>query len=208
MHMSIGVVLFPDFEILDAFGPIEMLGMHPDSFRLCMVAEARGMVSSVQGPKCLAEDAFDDDVAYDAILVPGGQGTRREINNRSMIEWLRLRAGQAQFVTSVCTGAALLAKAGVLNGRKATTNKMNFDWVASQGPKVLWQHEARWVEDGNIFTSSGVSAGMDMALAFISRTLGETAAEDAALWAEYTWHRDADVDPFARAWRTRRGDRG
>ncbi len=208
MHMSIGVVLFPDFEILDAFGPVEMLGMHPESFQLRMVAEARGMVSSVQGPRCLAEDAFDDDVAYDAILVPGGQGTRREVNNRSMIEWLRLRAGQAQFVTSVCTGAALLAKAGVLDGRMATTNKMNFDWVASQGPNVLWQREARWVEDGNIFTASGVSAGMDMALAFISRTLGETAAEDAALWAEYTRHRDAAVDPFAKVWRTRREDRG
>ena len=207
MHMSIGVVLFPDFEILDAFGPIEMLGMHPESFQLRMVAEERGTVSSVQGPKCLAEDEFGDDVAYDAILVPGGQGTRREVNNPSMVEWLRRRAGQAQFVTSVCTGAALLAKAGVLDGRNATTNKMNFDWVASQGPKVLWQYEARWVEDGNIFTSSGVSAGMDMALAFISRTLGETAAEDAALWAEYTRHRDATVDPFAKAWRTRREDR-
>ena len=208
MHMSIGVVLFPDFEILDAFGPVEMLGMHPESFQLRMVAEARGMVSSAQGPKGLAEDAFGDDVAYDTILVPGGQGTRREVDNRSMIEWLRLRAGQAQFVTSVCTGAALLAKAGVLDGRKATTNKMNFDWVASQGPNVLWQREARWVEDGNIFTASGVSAGMDMALAFISRTLGEPAAEDAALWAEHTRHRDAAVDPFAKVWRTRREDRG
>ena len=208
MHMSIGVVLFPDFEILDVFGPVEMLGMHPESFQLRMVAETRGMVSSVQGPKCLADDEFGDNVTYDAILVPGGQGTRREVDNRSMIEWLRLRAGQAQFVTSVCTGAALLAKAGVLDGRRATTNKMNFDWVASQGPTVLWQHEARWVEDGNIFTSSGVSAGMDMALAFISRTLGEEAAEDAAIWAEYTRHREAAVDPFAKAWRTRREDRG
>ncbi len=203
MHMSIGVVLFPDFEILDVFGPIEMLGMHPELFEFRMVAETRGAIASVQGPKCLAEDEFGDSVAYDAILVPGGQGTRREVNNRSMVEWLRHRTRQTQFVTSVCTGAALLAKAGVLDGRKATTNKMNFDWVASHGPRVLWQHDARWVEDGNIFTSSGVSAGMDMALAFVSRTLGEKAAEDAALWAEYTWHRDSSHDPFASAWRAR-----
>ena len=203
MHMSIGVVLFQDFEILDVFGPIEMLGMYPKTFQLRMVAEARGVISSVQGPKCLAEDEFGDSVTYDAILVPGGQGTRREVNNRSMIEWLRRRAEQSQFVTSVCTGAALLAKAGVLDGRKATTNKRAFDWVASQGPKVHWKYDARWVEDGNIFTSSGVSAGMDMALAFISRTLGEKAAEDAALWAEYSRHRDAAVDPFAEAWRAK-----
>ena len=82
---------------------------------------------------------------------------------------------------------------------------MNFEWVASQGPDVHWEYNARWIEDGNIFTSSGVSAGMDMSLAFISRTLGEKAADDAALWAEYSWHRNAAIDPFADAWRMKRG---
>ena len=203
MRMSVGIVLFPDFEILDAFGTVEMLGMYPETFQLHMVAETRGHVASAQGPNCLAEDGFGDGNDYDAILVPGGQGSRREVNNRSMVEWLRRQATQAQFVTSVCTGAALLARAGVLDGRKAATNKMNFDWVASQGPHVHWQYDARWVEDGNIFTSSGVSAGMDMTLALISRILGEKAADDAALWAEYSWHKDPAIDPFADAWRIR-----
>ena len=203
MRMSIGVTLFPEFEILDVFGPIEMLGMYPETFQLHLVAETRGHVASAQGPICLADKEFGDGTDYDAILVPGGQGTRREIDNRSMVEWLKRQATQAKFITSVCTGAALLAKAGILDGRKATTNKMNFAWVASQGPEVHWEYDARWVEDGDIFTSSGVSAGMDMALAFISRILGSRAADDAALWAEYSRHRDPAIDPFADVWRTR-----
>ena len=203
MRMTVGIVLFPDFEILDVFGPVEMLGMHPQTFELRMVAESRGCVSSAQGPRCVADDGFDDEADYDVILVPGGHGTRREVDNASMLRRLERRSGRARFVTSVCTGAALLARAGVLDGRHATTNKMNFDWVVSQGPAVHWKYDARWVEDGNMFTSSGVSAGMDMTLAFIARILGEQSADDAALWAEYSWHRDADVDPFADAWRTR-----
>ena len=203
MRMTVGIVVFPEFEILDVFGPVEMLGMHPETFELRMVAESRGSVSSAQGPRCVVDDGFVDDTDYDVILVPGGQGTRREVDNVSMLRWLERRCSKARFVTSVCTGAALLARTGVLDGRQATTNKMNFEWVVSQGPHVHWKHDARWVEDGNIFTSSGVSAGMDMTLAFIARTLGEQSADDAALWAEYSWHRDADIDPFADAWRAR-----
>ena len=201
MHMTVGIVVFPDFEILDVFGPVEMLGMYPESFELRMVAESRSCVSSVQGPRCVADDGFDDDMDYDVILVPGGQGTRREVDNASMLRWLERRCGKARFVTSVCTGAALLARAGVLDGRYATTNKMNFEWVVSHGPDVHWKYDARWVEDGNTFTSSGVSAGMDMTLAFMARVLGEQSADNAALWAEYSWQKDADVDPFADAWR-------
>ena len=203
MRMTVGIVVFPDFEILDVFGPVEMLGMHPETFELRMIAQSRGSVSSAQGPRCLADDGFDDDKDYDVILVPGGQGTRREVDNPSMLHWLEGQCSKSRFVTSVCTGAALLARAGVLDGRHATTNKMNFDWVVSQGPDVHWKYDARWVEDGNMFTSSGVSAGMDMILAFIAHILGEQSADDAALWAEYSRHRDADVDPFADAWRTR-----
>jgi transcriptional regulator GlxA family with amidase domain len=99
---------------------------------------------------------------------------------------------------SVCTGSALFARAGVLDGRRATTNKMSFQWVADQGPEVHWVKEARWVEDGKLATSSGVSAGMDMALAVIARLYGEQVSNNVAIAAEYDWHRDAGWDPFAR----------
>lgn len=200
MKRTVGIVLFPDFEMLDAMGPVEMLGMHPDDFEIVNVAEQRGEVASVQGPKSVVDFTFTDEKHYDILLVPGGQGTRREVANPVIIDWLRDKSSGAEFVTSVCTGAALLAQAGILNGKRATTNKMNFAWVVEQGPTVDWVPEARWVEDGSVFTSSGVSAGMDMTLALIERLLGTKAAEDAALWAEYTWHRDKDDDPFAKAW--------
>ena len=101
-------------------------------------------------------------------------------------------------MTSVCTGSAILAKAGLLNGRQATTNKAAYEWVRTQGPDVFWQPHARWVEDGNYFTSSGVSAGIDMSLVVISRLFGEEKAEAIAVSAEYEWHRDPDWDPFAK----------
>ncbi|HWP66536.1 MAG TPA: DJ-1/PfpI family protein [Candidatus Limnocylindria bacterium] len=100
---------------------------------------------------------------------------------------------------SVCSGSLLLAAAGVLDGRRATTNKMFFGEIAAAAPAVQWVREARWVVDGPVVTSSGVSAGIDMALAVIAALFGTKTAEDLALVAEYEWHRDAGWDPFARA---------
>jgi transcriptional regulator GlxA family with amidase domain len=99
---------------------------------------------------------------------------------------------------TVCTGTALLARAGLLDGRQATTNKRAFAWVAAQGPNVHWVREARWVEDGTLVTSSGVSAGIDMALAVIARVGGAELSERLATAAEYDWHRDPRWDPFAK----------
>lgn len=130
--------------------------------------------------------------------MPGGFGTRREVDNSDLLEWLRERAARAEIVSSVCTGAALLARAGLLDGRRATTNKRAFGWVESQGPNVNWIKSARWVEDGRFWTSSGVSAGIDMALAIIARLVGSDAAEQAARTMEYEWRRDSGWDPFAR----------
>jgi len=132
------------------------------------------------------------------ILVPGGIGTREGVRDAKLLGWLRERAQQAEIVTSVCTGAALLAKAGILDGIGATTNKLVFKWVEEQGPAVKWIKQARWVEDGKFVTSSGVSAGIDMALAVIARLVGSEVAENAATFMEYEWHRDASQDPFAK----------
>ena len=109
------------------------------------------------------------------------------------------RAADAEIVASVCTGSAILAKAGLLDGRPATSNKQAFTWVKKQGPKVEWVKQARWVEDGKFYTSSGVSAGIDMSLAVIARILGIDVSESLALATEYEWHRDSSWDPFAEA---------
>ncbi|MEM1188378.1 MAG: DJ-1/PfpI family protein [Pseudomonadota bacterium] len=196
---DVGVLLFEGFETLDVMGPVELFGMHPDAFSVHFVAEDSGNVASAQGQKVVAERSLGGDDHYDIVLVPGGQGTRRAILNPAILNWITRMAEESEVLTAVCTGSALLAKAGVLDRMRATSNKMSFAWVKEQGPGVNWIDQARWVEDGKVFTSSGVSAGMDMTLAVISRLLGEDAAEDAALRAEYTWHRDAQHDPFAAA---------
>jgi len=197
---TLGVVLFEGFELLDVFGPCEAYGIHDlgGAFRLTTVAAEAGAVASAQGPSALAEFAFDNCPPLDLLLVPGGIGTRREVENAALIAWLRARAARAELVTSVCTGAALLARAGLLDGLRATTNKRAFAWVVSQGPQVHWIKQARWVEDGKFATSSGVSAGIDMALAIIARLVSPDAADKAAIAMEYEWHRDAAWDPFAK----------
>ena len=106
-------------------------------------------------------------------------------------------AKNVELTTTVCTGTALLARTGLLDNRAATSNKMAWDWVTQHGPNVNWRRRARWVDDGNIITSSGVSAGIDMALALIARLHGRATAEQAARVMEYIWNDDPANDPFA-----------
>jgi putative intracellular protease/amidase len=194
---TLGVVLFEGFELLDVFGPLEMFGLAADHFEIRLISENGGVVASRQGPKSICDDSFQSAPAIDVLLVPGGIGTRGEVNNPVLLDWLKERSQQAELVASVCTGSALLAKAGVLDGLRATSNKLAFAWARSQSEKVQWQQRARWVEDGKVFSSSGVSAGIDMALAVIAKLVSEQTAEEAAKFAEYTWQRDASCDPFA-----------
>ena len=194
----LGAVVFPDFELLDLFGPLEMFGVLQGLVEIAVVAEKKGPVASSQGPEAMARFDFDDCPALDLILVPGGIGRLVQVENPAMLGFLAARAPRADVAMSVCTGAALFARAGLLDGRRATTNKMLFQWVMEQGPRVEWVKAARWVEDGRFATSSGVSAGMDMALAIIERLYGETVTRNVAVSTEYDWHRDPSWDPFAK----------
>jgi transcriptional regulator GlxA family with amidase domain len=197
---TLGVVLFEGFELLDVFGPLEAWGMlaNMGQCKVTMVAERSGAITSAQGPKAIAEFGFDDCPRLDLILIPGGIGTRKEISNQKLLDWLKARAEKAEVVSTVCTGTAILAHTGLLDGRRATTNKRAFKWVSEQSAKVNWIREARWVEDGKFATSSGVSAGIDMALALMARLYGAETAEKIAVAMEYEWHRDANWDPFAK----------
>ena len=195
---TLGIVLYPKFELLDVMGPAEMFGNLGPRVKVVMIAQQAGPVASVQGPQVVAEYGFDDCPPLDLLLVPGGFGTLVEVKNEPLLEWLRSRGEQAEITMSVCSGSALLAKAGLLDGRRATSNKQFFQYAVNQGPKVDWVKEARWVEDGNRVTSSGVSAGMDMALAVIARLYGAETAEKIANATEYQWHRDPHVDPFVK----------
>lgn len=193
----VGIALFDRFELLDVFGPAEFFGLLKGHFNLLMIGPERGSVASAQGPKVIADVAFGEVSELDLILVPGGIGTRKQVENEEFLAWLKKISSQAEYVTSVCTGSALLARAGVLDGKRATSNKWALDWVMSQGPYVNWVKKARWVEHGKYWTSSGVSAGMDMGLALIGRLHGSQIADGVAKGTEYDRHVDPNWDPFA-----------
>jgi putative intracellular protease/amidase len=192
----IGIVLYPGFEVLDVFGPVEMWANDP-SFQVVFIAETAGDVRSAQGAIVKAEYGFADTPTLDVLMVPGGAGTMAELENPAMLDFIRKQDATTDFTTSVCTGSALLAKAGVLKGRKATSNKAAFSLAVQQDPSVDWKKKARWVEDGKYFTSSGVSAGTDMALALVARIHGLDHAKALAASLEYRWNPRADDDPFA-----------
>lgn len=194
---KVGALIFPGFELLDLFGPLEMLGMLPDHYDLHLVAQTSGPVQSNQQVSAYAASDLTDETDFDILFVPGGAGTRKEVSNKVVLDWIIHASDAAEFTVSVCTGSALLAKAGVLDGRRATTNKLAFDWVTQQGPKVNWIRRARWVQDDQFVTSSGVSAGTDMSLGLIALMHGRELAEKVAHWAEYTWNSDPQHDPFA-----------
>lgn len=202
--LILGAVLYEGFELLDMFGPLEMFtAVAPEVLQVVMIAEKKGAVkagsmANSPMPTCIADYGFDDAPDLDLILVPGGIGTFAALENDKILSFLRDRSKKAQLTSSVCSGSALLAKAGLLDGHRATSNKMFFNLAVTQSDKVEWIEAARWVEDGKFVTSSGVSAGIDMALAIIARLFGNEMAETIAKGAEYTWHREADVDPFAQ----------
>ena len=195
--MRLGTIFYNDFEMLDAYGPLEMFGALGDKIELVTIAEMAGNVASSAGPKTVADYGYADAPELDLILLPGGIGTIAELQNEALLDFLKQRCPRSQVTMSVCTGSALLAKAGLLDGMAATTNKMFFELARSQGDLVQWQEAARWVDAGQYVTSSGVSAGTDMALAVIQRIFGSELAEQVMNYTEYQWHRDAASDPFA-----------
>lgn len=194
--LRIGAVIYPNFELLDIYGPLELLGLLGERVSITMLADEAGEVKSNQGPKGIADASVHEDTGYDILVIPGGQGTRALAQNDRFLDALRNHACKARFVASICTGSALLAKAGLLDGKRATSNKIAFNWVMTQGPNVTWVREARWVEDGPFFTSSGISAGMDMTLGLIQRLFGKDTSTEVARRAEYVWNDDKSIDPF------------
>lgn len=196
----VGVVLYPGFEVLDVFGPVEMWAYVPD-FQVVMISEKGGAVKSAQGASAVADFSFADAPQLDIMMIPGGVGTRTELNNPAYLDFIRKQDAKTHLTTSVCTGSALLAKAGLLKGHKATSNKAFFSLATSQDASVDWQGKARWVEDGKYITSSGVSAGTDMALGLVARLYGKERAGLLAHSLEYIWSDDAGNDPFAIAYK-------
>ncbi|WP_101776391.1 DJ-1/PfpI family protein [Pasteurella oralis] len=193
--MNIYCLLFDDYETLDLMGPVEFLFRIPN-VQLHYISKQGGLIKSYQGFKtdtvsitCLLEKSI--------LLIPGGQGTRQLVGDTSFLTWLTQLVKDARFCLSVCTGSALLAATKQLNGKYATSNKLAFEWVRQVNPDVKWKTVARWVKDNKFYTSSGISAGMDMTLGFIRDHYSEALARQIANQTEYVWNDDPEKDEFA-----------
>jgi transcriptional regulator GlxA family with amidase domain len=137
--------------------------------------------------KVIPDHTFEDCPKLDILVVPGGWGTRKEIKNPTMLDWLRRRAAEVETLTSVCTGAMLLGFAGLLDGHHATTHWRSLDWMRESFPSVAVEYGQHVVEDGRILTSAGISAGIDMALKVVGRYYGEDVARATARHMEYPY---------------------
>lgn len=203
---NFGVLLFPAFQALDIFGPLDALNLLSTQFVMNLT-----LISSTMDPVSTAHHAmkpistfsetinpthtFANAPPLDVLIVPGGMGTRdKGLENH--IAFIKNRFPTVKYLLTVCTGSGLAARAGVLDGRKATTNKKSWNETVALGPKVKWQAQARWVVDKHVWSSSGVSAGIDMTLAWIGKVFGTEAAEWTANGMEYEREFDSRNDPF------------
>lgn len=191
------ILVFDGVEVLDFAGPFEVFSRtrtepgfesrRSDAtapFRVYTVAPERREVVATGGLRVSAHFTFEDAPRTDLLVVPGGFGARALVEQPATIDWVRRVAADARLVTSVCTGAAVLARAGLLRGRRATTHHGSFDWLASLDPTLTVERGARWVDD-TVVTSAGVSAGIDMAFAVVEKRCGREVADETARYIEY-----------------------
>lgn len=199
VRKTVGVVLFDDVEVLDFTGPYEVLAgarldesarWQTDSpFDLRLVAQG-DVVRCYGGMRVNTDHRLDDCPPLDWLIVPGGWGTRRETDNAALVGWIGERSRQAALTASVCTGARLLAAAGVLDGRRATTHWNSLDWLAESYPQVRVERDLHVVDDGDVVTSAGISAGIDLAMTLVARECGEAVATQLARYMEYPYPQD------------------
>ncbi|MCE3228579.1 MAG: inhA [Bacteroidetes bacterium] len=193
---NIAVLLFNDFETLDVFGPVEIFGRLTELYSIKFYSLNGGLIFNKHNVSISTQklDSISNDI--EIFIIPGGIGTRKEVDNTPLIEKIKTISNLSTYVFTVCTGSALLAKTGLLNNRRATTNKRAFAWAITNGEHVHWDKTARWVVDEKFYTSSGVSAGMDMALGFLSDRHGIDFARKVAHEIEYNWIEEKDFDTF------------
>ncbi|HKB04610.1 MAG TPA: DJ-1/PfpI family protein [Gemmataceae bacterium] len=196
-RLRAGILLFPDVEVLDFTGPFEVLSAarldesrrreEPSPFDVVTVAERAEPIRATGGLRVVPDVTFDTCPWLDALVVPGGWGTRTEVDNPNLIAWLARTAAGARWVTSVCTGTFLLARAGVVAGRRVTTHWRSLDRLRTTHPDLTVDDEAQVTRDGNIWTSAGIAAGIDLALLVVADACGESVARSTARHMEYPY---------------------
>jgi transcriptional regulator GlxA family with amidase domain len=187
---NVAILIFDDVEVLDFCGPFEVFsttGQRPGAFRVYTVAEKPDPVTARGGLSVNPAYTIADCPPPDILLVPGGFGTRREMRNAALTEWIKTQAQTAERILSVCTGALLLAKAGLLDGLEATTHWAAMDLLREAAPNTTVHADRRYVDNGRIILSAGVAAGIDMSLYVVAKLHGAETAQETARNMEYDW---------------------
>jgi len=197
---KVGILVFPDVEVLDFCGPFEVFSVtrldeerrrqDPSPYEALIIAENPGVVVATGGLKVVPDHSLEDCPPLDVLVVPGGWGTRREMMNDRLIAWVAERAREVATLTSVCTGSLLLGKAGLLDGKRATTHWRVLEEMQERFPAVTVIDDQHVVEEGDLLTSAGISAGIDMALRVVARHHGEEVARATARHMEYPFPED------------------
>jgi len=221
--IHVGILVYEGFEPIDVWGFTEAFAISrfigtdyqsepPYPFEILFISNevkppgkseaVPAPIKSQNGPR-VAPDMFRDDALkypFDVLMIPGGQtgplveGKPEDV--KALMDWVKKMDKRVKLMTSVCTGAAVLALSGVLDGKPAATNHNAFPWVVTFGPRVHWDNVLRWVDAGHYVTSAGVSAGTDMGFHLVDRLMGRAVAEAAVKEAEYDWHRDPQTPIF------------
>jgi transcriptional regulator GlxA family with amidase domain len=196
----VGILVFREVEVLDFCGPFEVFSTtrldesrrrdETSPYEVVLVAEAREVVVASGGLKVVPDHTPQDCPPLSVLVVPGGWGTRREIGNPGLLAWLAETAKGVEILASVCTGSMLLGMAGLLDGRRATTHWRSLPWMRQALPAVTVVEDQHVVEDGAVFTSAGISAGIDLALRVVARHHGEEIARATARHMEYPFPDD------------------
>lgn len=184
--VAIGILLFPGVEELDFVGPFEVLSyvnkIRPESTTVRLIAETPGPICALNGMKIIPDMVLSDCPGFDIVVVPGGRGRFAAMKNKAILGFIRSQATSAQFTASVCTGAFLLAEAGLLTGKKSTTYHTAFSELESYSVKVV---RSKVVRDGNIVTSGGVSSGLELGFYLLGELFGAPLAQEVASRIEY-----------------------
>jgi transcriptional regulator GlxA family with amidase domain len=200
MRKRVGILIFPAVEVLDFCGPYEVFSVtrldedrrrvEASPFEVLLVAESADPVVATGGLRVIPDATLETCPPLDILVVPGGWGTRTEISNHRLLTWVAERAKEVETLTSVCTGAMLLGRTGLLDGRRATTHWRSLDWMRQSFPTVTVEDKLHVVEDGDLLTSAGISAGIDMALRVVARYFGEAVGRATARHMEYPFPDD------------------
>ena len=187
---QIGILLFDDVEELDAVGPWEVLAfwtrMWPDDgWSVSTLSVADTSVTCAKGLRVVADLPAAEAPSYDVLVHPGGRGTRALMHDDQHLEWVRAQRRATELMTSVCTGSLVYAAAGLLAGRPATTHWASLDLLARTDPSIEVRPDDRFVDDGDVITSAGVSAGIDMALHLVARNAGADRAREVRRGIQY-----------------------